>query len=258
MFPYLMAWDMKVYMTWIGILISFFSFVIFVLYFCRKYKQNFWKFFNWLPILIFLTYILWAYVQFVFDVALFPRSYEELSILLSPRGFHFHFVGILLGIVISIAIFLKKIKRYENKKVWIDILFFSFALALVPLGFFLLLGDNFIGQTTTWALWVRALQTDSQLNKFSGVLPIGLFLSGASLLVAFVFALRRRYKRKYGYGLWWFVFLLIAINIIFLFQQYPKHGIVSLGSSTLDIKQHVSFLVVMFCIWVYYKWKRVS
>ncbi|NOZ44164.1 MAG: hypothetical protein GXP45_03350 [bacterium] len=88
-------------------------------------------------------------MQFVFDVALFPRSYEELSILLSPRGFHFHFVGILLGIVISIAIFLKKIKRYENKKVWIDILFFSFALALVPLGFFLLLGDNFIGQTTT-------------------------------------------------------------------------------------------------------------
>lgn len=258
MFPYLMVWDMKLYMTGIGILLGFLTFLVFVAYFCKRYKQNFWRFFHWIPLFVALTYILGAYVNFVFQLGLFPGSYEELLILLSPRGFNFHFVGLLLWVVISIWIFLKKIKRYETKKVWVDIFFFSFAMALVPLGFFLLLGDNFIGETTSGLLWVRSLHTDSQLNKFSGVLPIGLFLSFVSLLSALIVWLFRRVKRKYGLGLLGFAFLLLLINIIFLFQQYPKHGIVSVWSVILDIKHHISFLVIMFCIWVYYKWKRMS
>lgn len=258
MFPYLMAWGMKIYMTGIGILLALFSFIFFVAYFCKRYKQNFWKFFVWLPLFIILMYLLGAYIDFVFQIGLFPSNYEELLILLSPRGFNFHFVWILLGAVISIGIFIKSIKRYENKKVWIDILFFSLAMALVPLGFFLLLGDNFIWEATTWFLWVRSLQVGSQLNKFSWVYPIGLFLSFAALFSVLVVGIWRRVKKNYGLGMIGFVLLLFLINIIFLFQQYPKHGIVSMGSVLLDIKQHISFLVIMYAIWVYYKWKRVS
>ena len=253
-----MVWDMKLYMTGVGILLALMAFVVFVAYFCKRYKQNFWKFFRWLPLFIGLTYFLGAYVDFVFKLGLFPGSYEELLILLSPRGFNFHFVWLLLGALLSIGIFIKRIKRYETKKVWIDIFFFSFTLALIPLGFFLLLWDNFIGVTTSSSLGVRALHSDSQLNKFSGVLPIGLFLSLVSLLAVLVVWIWRRIKKKYGLGLLGFVLMILFINVIFLFQQYPKHGIVSLGSVIFDIKSHVSFLVIMYCLWVYYKWKRVS
>lgn len=95
-----------------------------------------------------LCYFLGSYVQFVFDYGLFPTNGAEFLTLLSPYGYKFHFAGLLLGILIAIVIFLKNIKRIENKKIWMDILFFSLTLSLVPLGIFLLMGDNFIGTQT--------------------------------------------------------------------------------------------------------------
>jgi hypothetical protein len=96
----------------------------------------------------------------------------ELMTLLSPYGYKFHFVGLLIGIVIAIIIFLKKIKRIENKKIWIDILFYSITLSLVPLGLFLLMGDNFMGNSTTTWLGIKSLHSESQRNKFNLVYPI--------------------------------------------------------------------------------------
>ena len=69
----------------------------------------------------------------MFMVGFFPTSGSEVVQLLSPYGYTFHFTGLLIGMYISISIFLKKIVRVENKKVWSDILFFSLALSLVPL-----------------------------------------------------------------------------------------------------------------------------
>jgi len=84
-------------------------------------------------------------------VGVFPTNGTELVQLISPYGYKFHFMGMLIGMYIAISLFLKKIVRVENKKVWSDILFFSLGLSLVPLGLFLLMGDNFIGvSTNTW------------------------------------------------------------------------------------------------------------
>lgn len=83
--------------------------------------------------MIVLTYFFGSYVAFALDVGIFPSNGMELVQLLSPYGYKFHFAGLVLGIYISIGVFLKKIVRVENKKVWSDILFFSLALSLVPL-----------------------------------------------------------------------------------------------------------------------------
>ena len=133
MYPYIMLWGSKFYMTGIGIIVSFLVFLGVALYLTKRYHQNFWKLFYWLPLLIILTYFLGSYTNFVFDVGLFPTTGAEFVTLLSPYGYKFHFVGILVGVFISMFVFLKRISRIENKKVWSDILFFSLALSVVPL-----------------------------------------------------------------------------------------------------------------------------
>jgi hypothetical protein len=37
--------------------------------------------------------------------------------------------------------------------------------------------------------------------------------------------------------------LLIVLNICFLFQQYPRHGLVHLLGMTWDVKQYLSFFL---------------
>jgi len=51
-------------------------------------------------------------------------------------------------------------------------MFFAMTGALIPLGLFLLLGDDFIGKSTNSLRGVQALQSESALNKFSAVYPI--------------------------------------------------------------------------------------
>jgi hypothetical protein len=64
-------------------------------------------------------------------------------------------------------LFFKKINRIENKKLYADVIFFSITGAIVPLGIFLVLGDDFIGRSTTSIRGVQALHTESALNKFT-------------------------------------------------------------------------------------------
>jgi glucan phosphoethanolaminetransferase (alkaline phosphatase superfamily) len=154
-------------MTGIGIVISFLVFVAVVWYLSRKHLQSFWKFFYWLPILILLTYFLGSYTQFVFSTQqIIPLSWTDLLRILSPYNYNFNFAGVLVGIVIALFVFLKNIKTIENKKIWIDIFFYAFALAIVPLGVFFLMGDNFIGTSTTSFLGMKSLHSESQRNKF--------------------------------------------------------------------------------------------
>jgi len=185
MYPYITIRGIKLYMTGIGIVISFLTFVTIVWYLSRRYLQSFWKFFYWLPVLISLAYFLGSYSQFLLSTQhILPMSWTDLLYILAPYDYKFNFAGVLLGILIALFIFFKNIKTIENKKIWIDIFFFAFSLSLIPFGVFLLLGDNFIGNSTSSFLGVKSLHSESQWNKFDAVLPIGLFLSLGSLIVA--------------------------------------------------------------------------
>jgi len=158
---------------------------------------------------------------------------------------------VLIGAFISIGIFLKKIVRIENRKNRADILFFAFSLSIVPLGIFLMLGDNFIGFPTDSVIGVKSLHFESQLNKFNAVYPIGLFLSIGSLMVALFILILKWSKKRTGYGILGFAILLFVINITLMLQQYPRYGVISLGSVMLDIKQYISFLGIMYCLYIH-------
>jgi hypothetical protein len=238
-------------MTGIGIIVSFFVFLGIAQYLTKRYHQNFWKFFYWLPFLIVLTYFLWSYINFIFDVGIVPTNWSEFITLLSPYGYKFHFVGILIGMFISISIFLKKIRRIENKKVWSDILFLSLTLSLVPLWLFLLMGDNFIWATTTSWLGIKSLHSDSQRNKFNLVYPIGLFLSLWSLFIALFIKILK--KKKFGYGMLGFAIILIFISLILLLQQYSRHAVFSLWGITFDLKQYSAWILAIICYFTYRK-----
>ncbi len=257
MFPFFTIWWAKVYMTGVGIVISFLAFVIIVWYLSKRFLQWFWKFFYRLPLAITLVYFLGSYTQFVLsNQALFPTTIEQLFSIIGPYWYKFHFAWILLGLVISLFVFFKKIKTIENKKIWADIFFYGFTLCVVPLGIFLLLGDNFIWKTTDSFLAIKSLHSESQRNKFDSILPIWLFLSIGALAIALFFHIKRIIFKKRWLWMQWLAILLIMINIVLMMQQYPRYMVIWAWNISFDIKQHVSFFVIMICF--YYHKKRNS
>ena len=253
MFPFFEVLGLKMYMTWIWIIVFLLSFIIVSRYLCHKWHQDFYKLFYWLPIAILLTYFMWSYVQFFLDFGLIPQSMQELKILFSPYGYDFHFVWLLIWFMMSLVIFFRKIQRYETKRIWADILFLSLWLSLVPLWVFLIFGDNFIGKPSNGFFSLKPLTTESELNKFNGVYPIWLFVSFMSILVVLLTYFIKKQVKHFGVWIWWFVFLIIGMNVTFMFQQYPRYGIMTFGWITFDIKHYISFFVIMYCLHVYYK-----
>ncbi len=255
MYPYIILRWSKFYLTGIGIIVSFLVFLGIARHLTKRYHQNFRKLFYRLPFLIVMTYFIGSYANFIFDVGIFPTNGSELVQLVSPYGYKFHFIGLLIGIFISISVFLKKIVRVENKKVRSDILFFSLTLSLVPLWLFLLMGDNFIGMPTDTWLGIKSLHSDSQRNKFSLVYPIWLFLSLGSLFIALYIKIIK--KKKFGYGMLGFVIILLFISIILLLQQYSRHAVFSLGNIVFDIKQYSAWIVAALCYFIFRRWQKV-
>lgn len=246
----------KVYMTGLWIVIALITFICVSRYRCRIYSIQFWRLFYWMPQAILLIYLWGAYVSFVLNVWLFPTSGAEFLMLISPYGYRFHFIGIILGFCVALRLFFNNIKRLENKKLYSDVIFFSLTASLIPLGLFLLLWDNFIGKSTDGPRWVQALHTESALNKFSSVYPIGLFLSMGMAILYAAMAVRKYLTKKIGVGMIGFVYMLIIINICLLYQQYPRYWVIPFGTHTLDIKQYVSFFIVILALAIYTNRKK--
>jgi hypothetical protein len=254
MYPYITIRGVKLYMTGIGIVVSFLAFVGIVWYLSKKYLQSFWRFFYWLPILISLVYFLWSYVQFVLSTQhILPMSWPDFLRILSPYDYNFNYIGILIWVLIALWIFFREIKTIENKKIWGDIFFFAFSLSIVPLGIFLLLWDNFIGANTGSFMGMKSLHSESQRNKFDWVLPIGLFLSLGTLVTSLFIRIKSKSGERKGLGMLWFAILLVVINAVLMMEQYPRYMVISFGPIHLDIKQHLSFFVIMFCLYLYKK-----
>jgi amino acid permease len=63
-------------------------------------------------------------------------------------------------------------------------------------------------------------------------------------------------KKKFGMGMLGFGLVLIMIAIVLLFQQYPRHGVISLFHTQFDIKQYAAIFVMIICLLVYRKWNK--
>lgn len=257
MFPYITIRWTKIFMTGFGIVIWFITFLFIAYYLIKKYHQDFWKFFYRLPIFTILIYLIWNYVDFALTISILPRNINEFLTLISPYWYKFHFAWILIWSIIAFKIFFKKIKRNENKKIWIDILFYSIWLSIIPIWIFLLLGDNFIWKSCQDLICIKPLNIESELNKFNWVFPVWLFISIGAFISVLITRILMKKKQKFWLWTTWFIILIILTNIIIMmFQNYPRYWTISIQWIIFDIKQYVSFIAIMILIYSQHKRKR--
>ena len=101
---------------------------------------------------------------------------------------------------------------------------------------------------------IKALHPESNLNKFQWVYPIWAFISLAALLALSITYFIRQKIKKFGTWLIGFSLLLLFINVILQFQSYPRFWVVGIWTITLDIKNYISFFIIMVCLYTYVNW----
>ena len=249
MYPYIELFWTQISMMVLGAIIAFIIFLVTARILTKRNHQDFLKLFYRLPWRIILSYILWRYTAFALETGVyFPHSLSQLLTILSPQNFNFHFVGLLLATRISLAIFFSSIKRTENKKIRADIIFLSIANALIVFWIFITLWDSIIWKPTESIFAIRALTDNSVLTKFDGVYPIWLFISFWTLIVHILVSVLSISLKKNGLWMRWLIWILIVLNIAFLFQSYPKYWIVSVFWTSFDIKQYASLFIII--LWI--------
>lgn len=246
MYPYFELFGKQVSVMVIGIIISFIVFITTTRNLTKKNHQDFLKLFYRLPGWIILSYILWRYITFSLETwTYFPSSISNITTILSPQNFNFHFVGILLAFWICLCVFFSSIKRTENKKIWIDIIFLSVANALIIFWIFIALWDTVVWKPTDSIFAIRALSDNSALTKFDWVYPVWLFVSFWVLIVHVLISILSIVLKKNWLWIWWLIWMLIVMNIAFFFQSYPRYWLISILWSSFDIKQYFSLIMVV-------------
>lgn len=253
MYPYIEFQDMVIYMTGLGIVIFILSIIFLVKFYSKRFNLNFWKFFNWLPLFLILPYILGSYFYNLFyNYIVFPLSINDLMLIISPYDYNFSFVWITLGLLLAVVFFLRSISIPIEKVKWVDVFFYSISLSLVPLGLFLVLGDDFIGLPTDRAFWVSAFMQDSFITRFSWVYPVGLFVSLIWIFSFIMVFFLNFVFRRYGIWVLWFIILLLLFNIVFHFQYYEKVLDFSLFEYEIGLKNYWTILLSLFLVYYYY------
>ena len=249
MYPYFELFGKQISMIAVGLIISAIIFIVTARILTKRNHQDFLKLFYRLPVWIILSYILGRYVAYSLETwNFFPKSTSTFLTILSPQNFNFHFVGLLLSTWICLLIFFHSIKRTENKKIRIDILFFSLANSLIIFWIFLTLWDSVIWTPTDSIFAIRALTDNSALTKFDWVYPIGLFISFWVLIIHIIVSMLNIIFKKNWFWMRWIIWILIVFNIVFLFQSYPRHGLITLWWVSFDIKQYLSLIAIICCI----------
>ena len=257
MYPYIELFGNSISMMTIGIIIAFIIFLITARTLTKRNHQDFLNLFYWLPLRIILSYILGRYISFCLQTGTyFPSSTASLLATLSPQNFNFHFVWLLISSRICLWIFFSNIKRNENKKIWADILFLSFANALIIFWIFMTLWDSVIWKPTNSIFAIRALSDNSALTKFDGVYPVGLFISFGVLVIHVLVSLLSILFKKNWLWMRWLIGILILLNIIFFFQSYPRYWLISILWTSFDIKQYISLIVIIHWVITAIKWEK--
>ena len=256
MYPYFELFGKEISMMAVGLAISAIIFLITSRILTKRNHQDFLKLFYWLPGWIILSYILWRYISYLFETWNYIPASNSILTILSPQNFNLNFVWLLIATWICFWIFFSSIKRTENKKIWIDILFFSLTNSLIIFWIFLTLWDSVIGTPTNSIFAIRALTDNSALTKFDGVYPVWLFISFWVLIVHIIISMLNIIFKKNWFWMRWIIWILIVLNIVFLFQSYPRHGLITISWISFDIKQYLSLITIICCIFTAIKWKH--
>ena len=263
MYPYVIVGDLKIYMVSIGIFISLAVFIFLLYKFTKYYKLSFWKFIYIFPIILLLMYIFGSYIYIVLNFKIiFPLHMSDLLSLIFPSDYRFHFVWISFGFLLWFLYFLSTLNTNLERFKRIDVIFYSLMISLFVLWIFLTLWDNFIWKPTDSKIWISSLVLCEDINKdcfkpisklddFVAVHPVWLYFSLVSILAFFIIFILNFFIKRFWLGILGFILFLIFINIVFIFQQYPRYLPVRVGDFVFDIKTWWSIILIFFIVFWY-------
>jgi hypothetical protein len=130
----------------------------------------------------------------------------------------------------------------------------SLANALIIFWIFITLWDTVIWKPTDSIFAIRALSDNSALTKFDWVFPVWLFLSFGVLIIHIIVSILSIIFKKNWLWIRWLIWILIVLNIVFLFQSYPRYWLISILWTSFDIKQYVSVIIII--LWIFTAIKR--
>lgn len=173
MYHYITLGDVKIYLTGVGIVLFLATFLVSMKYYCKKYQLNFGSFLRIVPQCLAVTYLLATYSRyFIESFVVFSADPKQRLLYLTPSGYAFHFVGVIVGMFLCGHRFLKRKAKPEQYSQRLEVFFHSLMRALIPLGICLLLGDNFIGKQIDGGFFVSAIKNDSKVAVYDKVIPL--------------------------------------------------------------------------------------
>lgn len=121
----------------------------------------------------------------------------------------------------------------------------------------MVLGDNFIGKQTETAIFVSAIRNDSAVAVYDKVIPLGLRISVLGLAGHFLAKFLEVWAPKKRLMPWVylaFASVLVALSIILMWQQYPRHLVMQIAGISIDLKQYATWVVAGY---MFYRWKCI-
>lgn len=231
MFPNINLFWFDIYFQWVWIILASLIFFYWMYRYTNKLKLKFSNIFSFIPLFIIVSYVLWRYsynlIEYGYD-AIF--SFMNLS-LLSPYNYRFSFVWVSLWILIVSFIFLIWLSYEQERKKYIDALFFSITLSLVIIWPFLLLWDIFYWTTTSSVFGINVFTENTQIPFTSKIWPVWIFVSILWILLYFLSKISYFIFKKAWSTIYFLPLLFLWFALIFHFQHYPKHFLL-----TIDIK----------------------
>ena len=255
MFPSIQVAWATLYMTGLGIIIWLLVFIISMWHYTRHYGLSFGQFFQTLGLLIVIPYLLggWSYIMIEHNI-LYPTNMQDLINIITPFEYKFHFIWVLVWLLIYMIWFIRYYADNANtKKRRIDAFVNSVCIACIPLWFFLLLGDDFIGKENQYGIFsVASLTANSELSKYVKVYPLGLWLSLIWLTWWLLMSMLKYMTKRSGQGLLWLSYVFSALSMLFVFQIYPRHGVWTISNGIiLDIKNYICIIVALVSLFLY-------
>ncbi len=261
MYHYITLGDLKIYLTGIGIVLFLGTFLISLRHYCRRYQLPFAQFFRTVPHSILIIYLLATYSRYLVEsFIVFPTDPQQRLLYLTPKGYTFHFLWILIGVLVCIHWFFKHhVAKGEQRQQWLEAFFHSLMRAIIPLGICLLMGENFIGKQIDWWIYVSAIRNDSAVAVYDKVIPLGLYLSILWLAWHFfAIFLEHKFAKKnmQSWGYLAFSAFSFALSILLLRQQYPRHLVMQIGGTSIDMKQYLLWICAAFFLYKYKKYQQ--
>ena len=259
MYPFITIWWQHIEMTGLWVIIGIGIFCLVCAIYAKRMKLNFSDLFYALPSLMIIVYFFGSYGGFVLKTGhLIPYSIIELGQIIIPPEFGFHAWSLAIGIVFSTLVFLYKLPKHIRKN-RVDCLSVGYMVALIIVGIFFVLWDHMIGLPTISNIGISSLTPYSEVSKFTRVYPVWFFLSISALFTYIVTLLifRKQVTSWRGFGSFSLFFFLLAI--VLLFQNYPKHGVISIGDIRIDINQYMLICLSIVCLLAYiYNYRKES